>query len=122
MKWLSSAQLRRRQAGTFQRQFNYVGKKDRTNIPSFMKFIYRNFILSLSQRLKVDESIIDFNLTRLDEITAQTIRQRTDHSESGFGRTYHMHEWPVALEIFLQIDGKSKLLFLSLSLSMFFFL
>ena len=100
---LSPNQLQCRQSDAFQAQFKLIERKEKhlAIIPSFMKYLYCNLILHLSRLWKVDECIIHYNLTRLDEITTQVIHCRKDHRQ-----TYHLHEWSIALEIFLQIDGK----------------
>ncbi len=112
---LSTSQLECRKPGAFLCQFEYIENK-KSHIPSFMKFIYKNFIFNMSKKLKVDESIIDFNLTRLDEVTIKSVLN-SSHLKLNFA--YHMHEWPMALEIFLQIDGRLFLAFFSRSLSLF---
>jgi hypothetical protein len=104
---LSTTQFERRQSGAFPRQFEYIENKT-LRVPSFMKFIYRNFLLELSEKLKIDQSILDFNLIRLKEVTRQCDPNMA----------YHMHEWPMALEIFLQIDRK-YIFFLSIHLFLF---
>ncbi len=111
---LSSSQLECRKPGAFSCQFEYIENK-KSHIPSFMKFIYKNFIFDMSKKLKVDESIIDFNLTRLDEVTIKSVLN-SSHLKLNFA--YRMHEWPMALEIFLQIDGRLFLAFFSRSLSL----
>lgn len=103
---LSSSELKNRQRRTFPLQFEYIENKNNP-IPSFMKFIYINFIRNMSKKLKVDQSIIDFNLTRLEHVTIQSILRY--HSNQNFNHGYHIHEWPIALEIFLQIDGTTIL-------------
>ena len=104
---LSTSQLEYRKHGAFTCQFEYIENR-KSRIPSFMKFIYRNLIVNMSEKLKVDESIIDFNLTRLDEVTIQSVlhRMKQTNSNDQLNFAYHLHEWPIALEIFLQIDGK----------------
>ncbi len=112
---LSASQLEYRKQGAFTRQFEYIENKN-SHIPSFMKFIYKNFIFNISKKLKVDESIIDFNLTRLDEITIQSLllncttnKKNSNNIYHNLNQAYRMHEWPIALEIFLQIDGKKNI-------------
>jgi hypothetical protein len=107
---LSTSQLQRRHSSTFKCQFEYTENKN-IQIPSFMKFIHENFILILSKKLKVDESIVDFNLIRLNDVTIQSISNRFGHHNEeniplNLNKAFHMDELPTALEIFLQIDGK----------------
>ena len=108
---LSPSQLERRHSGAFKHQFEYTENKN-IHIPSFMKFIHKNFIVNLSKKLKVDESIIDFNLIRLNDVTIRSILNRTGHQHNqenihnNFNEAYPMDELPMALEIFLQMDGK----------------
>ena len=103
MTLLSASQRALRHIDTFPHQFEYV-EHENVHVPSFFKFIYRNFIRDLSRKLKVSESILDFNLVRLNEITQQ-IALTPKMAHSTLNAAYHMHEWPIALEIFLQIDG-----------------
>ncbi len=111
---LSTTQFERRQSGAFPRQFEYIENKT-LRVPSFMKFIYRNFLLELSEKLKIDQSILDFDLIRLKEMTRQCVlhRHASHPADANPNMAYHMHEWPMALEIFLQIDRK-YILFLSI--------
>lgn len=103
---LSRSQRLLRRIDTFPRPFQYVENKNR-HVPSFFKFLYRNFIYNLSQKLKVNESILDFNLIRLSEVTKQiALDHNSDQTRPMLNMAFHMHEWPIALEIFLQIDGK----------------
>lgn len=94
---LSHQQLADRQSGVFPTAFQLIERKEQSIsiIPSFMKYLHRNLIVEWSQQWNIDASIIDYNFTRLDEITTQFQIQ-----------PYHLHEWPLALEIFLQIDGQ----------------
>ena len=107
---LSTSERALRQINTFPRQFQYI-ENENIHIPSFFTFIYRNFIGDLSKKLKISESILDFNLIRLAEITKQVARNHntshyTDPAHPTLNMAYHLHEWARALEIFLQIDGK----------------
>lgn len=110
---LSSGQIQRRQQGHYQRKFIYEEKHNHRRIPSYMKFIYQNLLVNLSERLKVDETILDFNYLRLQHLIHQCLRYGQTSSEIYTNsikyqtKAFHMHEWPIALEIFLQIDGQS---------------
>ena len=102
---LSNRQLICRQSSVFPLPFKLIERRERSvaAIPSFMKFLHRNLMLEWSEQWKIDASIIDHNLTRLDEITVELLR----HDDRYGYRSFHLHEWPLALEIFLQIDGQT---------------
>jgi hypothetical protein len=117
---LSASQLEYRKRGAFKCQFEYIENKN-SHIPSFMKFVYKNFIVNMSKKLKVDESIIDFNLTRLDEVTIQSVLLNCNTNQKNLNHAYRMQEWPIALEIFLQIDGKQNSILTYIFFFFFFF-
>lgn len=85
-------------------------------IPSFMNFVYRYLYQQLSERLHIDEGLIDFNLTRLDEtlvtmITHQNQQYWTDEQQKCKSDRFHpfdAYQWALALEIFLQVDGNHR--------------
>jgi hypothetical protein len=68
---------------------------------SFMGFCYEQLYTKTSQQLKVDIPIIDYNLTRLRQCLATVAAQR--HHQSTM---LTIDELPLALEFYLQIDGK----------------
>jgi hypothetical protein len=76
-------------------------KNQMSSCESFLLCFYHNLYVKLKKRLKVDIPIIDFNLTRLrhciDKVVAQRDQQQT---------MLNMDELSIALEFYLQIDGK----------------
>lgn len=71
---------------------------------SFLLDFYQEFYGNLKTRLKVDISILDFNATRLRECVNQVVAQY--HLEQTM---LNVDELPLALEFYLQIDGKCSL-------------
>ena len=86
---------------------------------SFLNSIYQSLYQDLSKRLHIDEAIIDYNLTRLDEAMVMMARnndwqywtdeQQNNHEERGI--TFDVSQLVTALEIFLQTDGNYSQLF-----------
>ncbi len=78
-----------------------------------MNCVYQYLYHHLSQRLQVDEAIIDYNLTRLDEamVTMAMNNDRqywTDEQQQTKEErdiSFDMTQLAIALEIFLQTDG-----------------
>jgi hypothetical protein len=104
--------LQCRQSGVHERTFQY---KILGNHPSFLNFVYRYLYQHLSERLHIDEAIIDYNLTRLDEAML-TIAMNNDqqycidndqHRMEERDITFDVSQMAIALEIFLQTDGNS---------------
>ena len=74
-----------------------------------MTFLHRNMILNASEKYQVDPSIIDYNLTILDECVTVLVNKRYEEFPSEEQppnhRTFaHVAEWQLALECFLQFD------------------
>lgn len=105
---LSVAQRRCRQSGRYAAQFRLTEKTDPklANMASFMKFLHRNLIVHPSRTWQVDECLIDYNLTRLHETTAHVLQRWVHATVEQYRTAYFMHEWTMALEIFMQIDGE----------------
>ena len=70
-------------------------------IDSFMLDLYRELFIESSQQWKIHYSLIDYNLSRLRKCMQLYTKQTNDPAVSSF------NELPMALEFFLQIDGKS---------------
>ena len=68
---------------------------------SFLLCFYRNLYIKTKKRLKVDIPIIDFNLTRLRHCIGKVVAQRNLQQ-----RMLDNDELAIALEFYLQIDGK----------------
>lgn len=67
---------------------------------SFLLRLYQDLYVDLKQRLKVDISLLDFNLTRLRFCVDQVVTHY--HLEQTM---LHLNELACALEFYLQIDG-----------------
>ena len=75
-----------------------------------MNFLHQNLIVDTSEKYKVDPSIIDYNLTILDECITVLVNKRDvefpNEEQPAHHRTFfHVQEWQLALEFFLQFDG-----------------
>jgi hypothetical protein len=68
---------------------------------SYMWNFHQQMYVNTRKRLKVDTSIIDFNLKRLHECIATVAAQR-DYDQT----MLTWDEIPLALEFYLQTDGK----------------
>jgi hypothetical protein len=71
-------------------------------IDSFMIDLYRDLFVEPSQRWKIECSIIDYNLCRLRKCMTLYTAQTNEPALLSFD------EWPIALEFYLQIDGKDS--------------
>jgi hypothetical protein len=69
-------------------------------IDSFMMDLYRDLFIEPSQQWKIHYSIIDYNLSRLQQCMQLYTKQTNQPALLSF------KELPIALEFFLQIDGK----------------
>lgn len=73
-----------------------------------MTFLYRNLIADMSGKYQVDPSIVDYNLTILDECVTILVNKRHAEESLSHHRTFfHVEEWQLALEFFLQFDGET---------------
>jgi hypothetical protein len=77
------------------RQYGYVEPID-----SFMIDLHRDLFIEPSRRWKIDHSIIDYNLSRLRKCMDLYTKQTNEPALLSF------NELTLALEFFLQIDGK----------------
>ncbi|CAF1399429.1 unnamed protein product [Adineta steineri] len=66
---------------------------------SFLLYFYDNLYMKLNKRLKVDISILDFNLIRLRQCIDKVVEQRGQRQTM-----LSIDELPLALEFYLQID------------------
>lgn len=78
-------------------------------LPSFFREKYHLYFVDLMQRLKVDMSILDYNYTRmqryLQRMTEEHIYVFNLRADQVLG--IDEKELPLALEFYLQFDGKS---------------
>jgi hypothetical protein len=77
------------------RQYSYV-----ESIDSFMIDLYRDLFIEPSRLWKINHSIIDYNLTRLRKCMDLYTKQTNEPALAS------LNELTLALEFFLQIDGK----------------
>lgn len=94
-KQLKQTEPRLKQKNDQSKLFFYEENQQRSHIPSFLRFIYRYFYLEPSEHWQISQRILDSNYLRLYEVKQQRFR---------------LQEWPLALEIYLQIDGKQNTL------------
>jgi hypothetical protein len=69
-------------------------------VDSFMIDLYRDLFIEPSQQWKIPYSLIDYNLTRLRKCMQMYTKQTNEPA------LLSLNELPIALEFFLQIDGK----------------
>jgi hypothetical protein len=78
-----------------------------TNIPSFFWSIYQQLFADVVEHLHVDMSIIDYNYARLAKCLDIWAKERIYRfQEKSHEVTLDQREYAIALEFYLQIDGK----------------
>lgn len=80
--------------------FELRGNRFMEPIDSFMIDLYRDLFLEPSRQWKLDHSLIDYNLCRLRKCMQLYTQQTNDAA------LLSLKEMPMALEFFLQIDGR----------------
>ena len=111
---LSEQERNRRRCVKFRPPFHVIGTPPmsllaNTNIPSFFWPIYGELFADVSEHLHVDMAIIDYNYARLTRCLDLWSKERimrfnkTDHEV-----TLNQHEYAIALEFYLQVDGSSS--------------
>lgn len=106
---LEQRQLRVR--GIFPLSFSLIDERSSHNrLPSFLLNLHEQLYADLCKRLHVDKCIIDYNYERLLKciymMTHERIQRRFQSSSSSSYQEYlPLHEYPMALEFYLQIDG-----------------
>jgi hypothetical protein len=111
---LTNEQRRQREHGAFQQSFTLTRHRNNNNyIPSFFHVIYQQLYGDLARRLHVDDIILDFNYERLFKciniMTNERIRYRFETYPIPSFQQLPMSEYAMALEFYLQIDGKFSL-------------
>lgn len=103
---LTSTELTYRQSDRFKSAFDLVHRN--SVIPSFLREKYTLFFSDLKERLKVDVSILDYNYTRLNRCMTLLMYEQTQVFKYRFEDIPRIEEkeYPLALEFFLQFDGK----------------
>ena len=80
-----------------------------TNVPSFLWPMHQNLYNGLSEHLDVGTGIIDYNYVRLSKCINLWAKERTVRFDKKPEEVIlDLSEYPVALEFFLQTDGKSN--------------
>ncbi|CAF3934669.1 unnamed protein product, partial [Rotaria sordida] len=101
---LNQEELIRRRSGTFKPAFNIV--KNDSNIQSFICEKVYMYFGDLLERLKVDQSILDYNYTRLNKYMKMLAceQMRVFKLRAHEIQRIDENEYPIALEFFLQFD------------------
>jgi hypothetical protein len=80
--------------------FEFIQHRYVESVDSFMIDLYRDLFIEPSQQWKIHYSLIDYNLSRLRKCMQLYTEQTKEPA------LLSLNEWPIALEFFLQIDGK----------------
>ena len=93
--------------------FTILDQRQSSNsMPSFFLNLHAKLFGDLIQRLRIDSMIIDYNYTRLLKcmsiLTEERLRYRFGNSSLISLEQLSMDEYPMALEFYLQFDGKKK--------------
>lgn len=72
---------------------------------SFLLCLYEELYVKIGKRLKLDIPIIDCNLIRLHHCIDQLVTQYY-HQQQQQKIIFNMNELPLALEFYLQFDGR----------------
>lgn len=108
---LTSQQRQQRVRGIFPLSFSLMDERSSYNLlPSFLLKLDEQLYADLCQRLHVDKCILDYNYERLFKciymMTNERIQRRFQLSSSSYQEYLPLHEYPMALEFYLQIDGQ----------------
>ena len=80
-----------------------------TQIPSFFWPIYEELFANVVEHLHVDLAIIDYNYARLTKCVDLWAKERLIRfQKTDYEVTLNQREYAIALEFFLQIDGKRE--------------
>jgi hypothetical protein len=80
-----------------------------TNIPSIFWPIYQELFANVSEHLHIDIAIIDYNYARLSKcIDIWSKEQLFRFKKAQHEVTLDQKEYAIALEFYLQIDGKMQ--------------
>ena len=81
-------------------------------MPSFFLTMHQQLYGDLTRRLHVNDAILDYNYPRLfkclDLMTNERIQRRFQTNPAGHYEQLPLSEYAVALEFYLQIDGKKE--------------
>lgn len=103
---LTRTELVRRHLGTFKSEFDFI--TNGSTIPSFLYEKYQMFYVDLLERLKVDMAVLDYNYLRLNNYMKLLMFERMRIFNISLDNISKINEkeYPLALEFFLQFDGK----------------
>ena len=74
---------------------------------SFLISIYRQCLSDLSQKWKISIPLLDYNLARLHQCARQCLALGQQlNAPPPLTATFSIEELPLALEFYLQIDGR----------------
>lgn len=107
---LTLQQQQMRLRNLFPLSFSLIDERSSYNrLPSFLLNLHEQLYTDLCKRLQVDKSIIDYNYERLFKciqmMTYERQQRRFQLSASSYQEYLPLHEYPIALEFYLQIDG-----------------
>ena len=110
---LTNDQQRQRTGNTFSSSFTLNDHRQENNqIPSFFINLHQQLYGDLMRRLHVSDVILDYNYSRLfkcmDLMTNERIQRRFEGNPTGHYEQLPLNEYAIALEFYLQIDGKKN--------------
>ena len=109
---LNEIERDRRRPSQYQSSFHVIGAAPMNilmnkDAPSFFWLIYQELFANVSEHLHVDMSIIDYNYVRLSKCVDTWRKERISRFQKSPAETIFDHkEYAVALEFYLQIDGR----------------
>ena len=113
---LTEEERGRRFSFRYRRPFVVIGASPtsilvNTNIPSFFWLFYQELYVDMCEHLHVDMAIVDYNYARLKKCVDLWTKERTGR----FQQKQHevaldQTDYAIALEFYLQIDGKRDFL------------
>ena len=113
-QWLTNEQRRRYQEhDKFQSSFQIIDRSSKNHqLSCFFLAQYRALFIDLTRRLHINDAIIDYNYQRLlncfDIMTNERVKYGLQNHPKSNGDVLPLHEYPIALEFFLQIDRMLK--------------
>lgn len=111
---MSPFQLAQRSPHLYPNAFEYLVAP---SSDSFFQSIYQELLLNLSKKWQVNRTVLDFNLARLRHSAQLCLRQWQQQLRQEqlqlkpsllSTATFTLEELPLALEIYLQFDGKAS--------------
>lgn len=103
---LTAEQRCRRQQNMYPLVYSLIDERSDDNLyPSFLLNLDKQLFADLYCRLQVDKSILDYNYERLLKCLSMMSHERIQRGFQSTPDYLPLHEYPMALEFFLQIDG-----------------